>query len=551
MQHFVQDVTGHFIDKLPEGRDYFALEELQDLGFPDFLVQRISLELENNLADSIVPPKSDWADMDSESVVAAWEHFLYAINEAIRLPSAYARSVVETAIEDVLDLLVQPRINIPEYLFGPDKDLSYEEVQERCETIVVYRHFAAALPRYMQKRELEVLSLEKARTVISQLDERFTAHFTALNWAQHFQPLFDLMGDKLDPELFRLFFKDRGDAWNVKLFDQALGEIDRSKLIELLSQPRMEMDDEIIEPEPEPEQSEPTFTLADTFKEQTSDETILEESVETEPDSSSETDLIEESESQKTWDYDEIAEEDDDAISLEELEKSDLADEQKQDEREPEQTQEASAETDLSWEFDEEQQVEESETERKEEEAAELEDEASIPPIYERFVRPGDQDSGPDTSPGGKPLWQQFLSEASQVEDDAELNKSFSAEQEEPSPSLADSLEMEDDLDDPLDVKPIIDLEELEQESEETDSNAARLRYHLSDMKDAFIEEIFGGEQSAFDEAIDELAEFDDWPMAGKYIAGELFRINMVEMYSEIAVEFTDRVQTYFLERKG
>ena len=73
----------------------------------------------------------------------------------------------------------------------------------------------------------------------------------------------------------------------------------------------------------------------------------------------------------------------------------------------------------------------------------------------------------------------------------------------------------------------------------------------LSNDEKLFVEEIFRGSDRAFDQAIEDIAAYDSWRDVSKYIEKDIFKRNLVDMYSEAAVDFTDRLQSYFLEKQN
>lgn len=139
------------------------------------------------------------------------------------------------------------------------------------------------------------------------------------------------------------------------------------------------------------------------------------------------------------------------------------------------------------------------------------------------------------------PMWQRFMSE-----EELELAKENDQEQEEEELfstfSEAENEEEEDYLE-----KPIFDLTQNQEPDEE---EIARLRELLKTERDYFLEQIFGGSERAYDEAIEDLAAKKDWRSASRYLESEVFKRNMIDMYSEQAVDLTDRLHSYFLKKK-
>ena len=56
MQHIVQNKTQELLERLSDQQMYFTPNDLLDAGYPEFLIERIRLEVERNLADSVSLP---------------------------------------------------------------------------------------------------------------------------------------------------------------------------------------------------------------------------------------------------------------------------------------------------------------------------------------------------------------------------------------------------------------------------------------------------------------------------------------------------------------
>jgi len=242
MERTQRTVTDNLLNKLPSDLEFIDPQWLGGFGIPGFLVDRIKFELHKNLGDSIVPPKTEWADMDAKPVRAAWTRFIEAIEAETRLPAASARSVIESAVGDLLNILVEPRKNLPDYLFGNDKTLDFRQACERVETIVVYTHFGQHLPNYMRRKQLDFIDRERFSSFISQLDAKLTAQYSPLNWAQLLAPLFELNNHLIEPELLARFFRDKQREQLALLFDRKEGALSQTQLIEILSAPAIDHD---------------------------------------------------------------------------------------------------------------------------------------------------------------------------------------------------------------------------------------------------------------------------------------------------------------------
>ncbi len=606
MDRIIRQITENYIDRLPENRQYYKLADLREWGFRRFIIDRIKVELHRNLAESLRIPKTDWANMQSEIVQDIWKQFISAIRAEAWLPASYAKTVIETAVADVLDMLVQPRKNIPDIIFGSDKELSRREIEERVEAIVVYRHFANLVIRYMEKKELETLERERCADLIRKADEKMTARYSPLNWAQMLEPLFNLMDEQIDSNLLRLFFEDRDMPRIARAFDYMEGDVNRAEFIEVLSSPDSlnlegfeEDQSELFEGEP-PEAGEQEEVTTEAEEEQARSKALdelenidfdfeekadkaeagampPEEPVEqmeaAEEDERTDKEMKEGPEEDREEHPSEAPREEKRLKALEELRglDLDLKDKPKREEAEKgrideeddaddpitaafhksreskatfhhEEDEEGDEGPSLNDRFRdeddreeagevvEEQSREEDEAEEEREEmpeADETEDENEEFSLSEENIEriiDVQQEQGEET-----PMWQRFMSPE-------QLEESRRREQE----------AEEEDEDEGFIEEPIYDATASDEPDED---EIEQLRELLEDEREQFVKDIFRGSERAYEEATAEIAGKDDWRSASKYIEKEVFKRNLVDMYSEAAVDFTDRLQSYFLEK--
>ncbi|MCH8558803.1 MAG: hypothetical protein LAT84_13330 [Balneolia bacterium] len=237
MDQIVKNTTERLLRKLNPEQPFYTPSDMLEAGFPAFVVERIRLELETNLADSILPPSTDWAIMNAEEVTGAWQQFLDAIHNQLRLPNSYAKGVIESSVADLFDILTEPRKNLPDYLFVSSADLYPEEIEERMRWVVVYPHFASFLPRYMKAKKLDKITKERYASAIAQIDDKLSARYSPLNWAQLLKPLFTLCNEELEPEVIGRFFRDKNMLAEAERFESQKDPLDDHQFIELLSKP--------------------------------------------------------------------------------------------------------------------------------------------------------------------------------------------------------------------------------------------------------------------------------------------------------------------------
>ena len=571
MQRNIQQITQRFVDRLPENEQFYRPDQLHSWGFPTFIVRRIRIELEKNLKESMLIPKTDWANTQSDKVQNAWQQFVDAIRAEARLPASYAKTVIETAVADVMEILVQPRKNVPSVIFRDDDQLSFDEVTQRVQSVVVYPHFAKLVPRYMQKKELQTLSRERCAKIVAAADEKLTKKYSPLNWAQMLEPLFKMVGGEIDTNLLRLFFEDKKMPRIARKFDLMNDALTRAELIEALSSPDMlDIDDQ-------DEQSSLTFEDQKTGRAPAKDHKPDKDSSESWGIRSEETasgqskslkkHADEEDNTDVDTDYtspvssDEgSAEDDEDTLHSNFADTSKDVDEDEEPAdnenslnaafREQEEDEKEASEGQPQSKFEAEQNPEEPSEESKaqfEQEATTANHSTESDQAEEDVEEPADQElveseldneaeevpseNGSEDSEKERPIWMRYMSE--------EEIEEYKKEQERKEETDAEEQEFIED--------PIIDLTNEDATDEEIDN----LYDQLEADRNRFVEEIFGGSERAFDQAIEKIAAYNNWREVSEYIKEDIFKRNLVDMYSEAAVDFTDQLQNYFMEKEN
>lgn len=535
MERIIRHITEQLVNLLPDDYEYYRLDELRSWDVPLFIIQRIRVELERNLAESMNPPKTDWANMESPSVRAVWEQFIEAIRQEARLPASYVRPVMETAVADVLDMLVQPRKNLPEVIFGADEELTYDQIVVRLDAIVVYRHFAALIPRYMQKKGLDKLTKERCTEIIANVDDRLTRRYSPLNWAQMLDPLFSLLNQRIDTNLLRLFFEDKQMSRLARQFDRLNTTVDRAQLIEVLSSPEsLNMEGyEDIQPEvaeesrqdrpEEPGKNEKQKSHSGTNGELNNGESGAEHKPSSEKRSKH--------------------------TSRKSVSGKDPVIDAFHEYRRNLKEREAESESNGGGSPHEEEHKRYGSRERNY--------------LNDIFRNPDDENDAvmPDygaNEPAGK-LPEQESNKQESGSDSSAFKERAYAEEDEEIPMWKRFLSPEERAE--IEAR---EEEERLDEGEYTDGHRADpqrdpdspgretelLQKLFKDNRSNFISEIFRGSEQAYNKTVAAIVRKEDWKSASEYINREVFRKNSVDMYSEAAVDFTDRLHTYFLENR-
>jgi hypothetical protein len=101
----------------------------------------------------------------------------------------------------------------------------------------VYRFLADALVKWAKKKQVKEITLETAQRVVRQVDEKIVSAFTPLTWTQSLDAVFQLAGDRIDPDLLAMYFADRGRPKIARMLARRNAPISRTELVELLSLP--------------------------------------------------------------------------------------------------------------------------------------------------------------------------------------------------------------------------------------------------------------------------------------------------------------------------
>lgn len=170
--------------------------------------------------------------------------------------------------------------------------------------------------------------------------------------------------------------------------------------------------------------------------------------------------------------------------------------------------------------------------ESEEEESGEIENEESVGIEPEKDQTDVDEDD--------QPMWRSFLER-----DDIETDSGYEYEEE---TDEEKSEEFKEEEEDGFIEEPIYDLTTDESEPEE---KISKISSWLNDEKKRFVDEIFMGSEIAYEQALKEIIDFENWKAASVYLEQEVFSRNKVDVYDEAAVDFTDRLHSYFLENNS
>ncbi len=588
MQKVIDQISDQLVGLIKTDRPVYTPKELLRAGIPRYIIERIRLVLEDRIREEIKRPETKWANVDSELVEQSWEDFINSILSHSHVPHQELYNLIHLVVEDVILVFLEPRKRVTDYLFRENEVLSFAEMSRRCKRLTIYKHFGTAIPLYMKKRNLDEITRERCQQLIRNLDERLVANYTADDWAQKLEMLFGLSGGKVEPKLFTIFFEDKGLFRAAKVFSEIDVPLTKSSFIEMLTRDGISM---LVEKEEASVVEMNAKKVADQKKQSQAKE---EEKKATSSAKKNETkkdnpiSLVEQFTSAPDSKITEVEMDDilsdialggvievdsfDDSESLNAL--FALA-EQKEEEAE---TREDSNQNEEMQEFrvnltsildqakdsfegvvgvpeKEEEKAPEPSTKVAKEENIEVEDEVES---FNELIAPSEEEKEDEILLEGeaKPMWAQFLS----PEQMAVIMGSSNGEGEDDEP---DSKEEPTDLEDVEKIEAVDEAEDEDEseilvedqdliidENDSVEASVFGLKIHLSDKAKEFIDGIFDGAVWEYGEALEHLEQLDEWDDAVKYIQEEIFTRNNTDMFSEVAVEFTDRLQSYFRDHK-
>lgn len=525
MQKVIDQITDQLVGLIKKDQSSYTPQQLLKAGIPNYIVERIRLLLEDKVLSDLQAPNSIWIESNNELFEHAWKDFKTAAFSSSVIPHEQLYKILHQTIGDIISVFVEPRKNMAAYLFREETVLSFDEISKRCARLTIYKHFGTAIPLYMQKRDLNEITLERCQKLITNLDARIVANYTAENWAQKLELLFTLFGGKLDPKLLSLFFEDKGFQQTADIFSAIDVSVTKSTFIQMLSDGQMsapksiEEDVKDLEKEPVQKESEEEENLASVFKPKSPDPDINAILVDITEEGLVEEDNLEEAKSLNTL----FATDEEDNS---ETESSFSKDEDQKELR-----------TNLSSILDQaKNSFEGVVNESTEPDEIVVEEELIVDPVEEESEVKETEDSEADVESEidaeEKPMWAQFLSED-------QMEVMMAKREDEQEESINDSLYVEDEDD------------ELIIETQEETSETLALINYLQKDEESWIEALFAGKDKAYYEAVHTMEELENWKQASEYVEANVFSRKEVDMYSEEAIEFIDALQTYFKEHKS
>lgn len=553
MHQSVENIIDKLMGAVKADKPYYSLKDFLSAGFPSFIVERIRIEVNEKLKKEFELDGTDWANTDQELVIDAWKDFQQALFANSRIPKDKFYGITSQVITDIVKVYLEPRQHMADYIYKGEDELGFEELLNRTEKLTIYKHFGRAIPLYMKKRKLKTLEKKRCKLLIHNLDANLVASYSAKEWAQILELLFTLFGGKIDAKLIQLFFEDKGLYLTAKAFNELDEEITKERFIEILSYP------DLLD-----------VKLQEKFRDQFREELIAQKNRFDQPDEE-EMEQIDEKEQRLLdsffGDYNETGpqmtdeesfnalfkSEQKDKTIFEEFEEAPDAEEISKSIKKGEQTDEikkfrhnlvtvldqaANSFKNLSKEEQEKEKEKEEDQKKAKAEKRKAEKEKKASKAEEEEMddlvadEPDEDLIAEDSDDGEEPMWQQFLRP-----DQMDL-------------LMGGKKSSDDDLlmDEETLVDNLVDEEDAENEEEIDNPD---LKDFLVGQEKLFTKEIFKGKKKKYTESLNKIQELDSWDEASDFLEKNVFSEKDVDMFSETAVDFTDKLQSYFNEFKS
>jgi hypothetical protein len=543
MHQAVEEIIDRLIGAVKSDKPYYTLKDCLSAGFPSFIVERIRIEINEKLKKEFILHETEWANVEQPQVEDVWKDFQQALFANSRLPKDKFYKVISRVMNEIVKVYLEPRKHMAEYIYKGEDELTFNQLVERTESLTIYKHFGRAIPLYMNKRNLKTLDKNKCKYLIHNLDANLVSSYTATDWAKVLNLLFTLFGGKVDPKFIQLFFEDKGLYLTAKAFNELEEAISKEKFIEILSHPdllnvklqekfRDKYRKDLYEGGNEIDQTDKEEFGKIDEKEQRLLDSFFDDFNEEGPqitDEESFNALFKREQKDKSIfeEFEESSNTSKKSSSLKEEGKSNEKDEFR---KSLANVLDQAAHSFKSLSKEEQEEVrKESDTIKKEPDGESVSQKGGTEEedVFKELTGESqDSDDGIDEEDEKPQMWQQFL-RPDQMDILMGSKKSNSDETLMDEESLVDDLVDEDDSDDGV----VPDLKD-----------------YMIINEGSFVEEIFKGSDKKYKKALGNIQELENWEEATTYIGKNVFGPNNVDMTSEIAIDFTDRLQSYFDE---
>lgn len=240
MQKIIDQITKRLASLINKEIEFYTYGDLVATKIPDFIIERIRMALEAKVRDELSNFTNSWVDYSNQNVQDAWENFIKQALSASNIPRDHFAEFLKYAVQDAINVMIEPRKYLGNYIFREDNMLHLKELEYRCAQLTIYKHFGAAIPMYMRKKRLERISKVKCISLIQKIDTKLVATYKPEDWIQKLEQLFILCDGKVNPKLLSTFFNDKNLPRIAEKFTKYDQPVSKTDFISILSTKEIE-----------------------------------------------------------------------------------------------------------------------------------------------------------------------------------------------------------------------------------------------------------------------------------------------------------------------
>ena len=482
------------IEAFPMDKSYSRADIEQD-PMPPLLAHFLGQTLQHKLdmeVEHLRTVRSTWFDYNHADVQHTYKAFIAALAQNSRIPSEEWRATLKRATKLIIAHLILPTHTLVEFVFRDDEGpLPAPVIYRQLSYFAVYPYLREAVETFLKKRQLKEIDRTRFSSLLSQIDRHMTANHTADDWLKMLRPLFDLMrripqtrNQGVPIDLLSMFFGDK-EAYEVQERLQVEKEVHRVSTINEESL-RLVVEGSVgpFEQQLEPTPVHPVPTTPPISAAPT-----------TLPDSPQHLEQPP-SYAQKAADS------------------PTPAPVEKPSESEKETSDESSTDAKPLW----------------------AQYQSQSEPETPAATSNGHQPPVETKGDGSVPLWMQFQQD-NETENATTASEAISqgeADKTSPPPSPPSS---------PFNRQPktaTVNTLSLDQIEEEV------LGIYGSTNRGLFIENLFAGSNEAYEQFLHQVKQIPDWSSVSQVIAEEVFKKHKVNIYSPVAIMFTESIEEQF-----
>ncbi|MEM1093784.1 MAG: hypothetical protein AAGJ10_04195 [Bacteroidota bacterium] len=158
---------------------------------------------------------SEWFDGDATEAKAAREQWLAALQQHAQVPASEWERMVEQAAHNTVSYLVRPATTLVKFVFqNEDGPLAAPVVRRRVGYFHAYSYLADAVHTYFNQKAVLHIEQERFASLLHRVDRHLTDDYTPERWAALLGPLYETVGadEGLPIGVLRLFFHEKGRA---------------------------------------------------------------------------------------------------------------------------------------------------------------------------------------------------------------------------------------------------------------------------------------------------------------------------------------------------